>query len=104
MDDLAVTHLRTVRRAIETRRARLAESGIEDAYVRLTAYLLDRVAVSSGNGTVTVSLAAATPAIRRDQYRAAQDVLVVALDSVDGTVRQRDDLTYVLNYRTAARS
>lgn len=97
-ETIAVTHLRTVRRAIENRRTRLANSGIEDDYVRQTIYLLDRVSASAGNGTITVSLAYTTPAIRRDQYQAARDVLTAALDSIDGDVGQRDDLTYILTY------
>lgn len=88
---------RTVRSAITTRRAKLADSGLEDDGTRTLIRLLDRTAVSWGGNTVTVSLATATPAVKWTERRYAANVLAGALDAVEaGSVAETSDLTYTL--------
>jgi hypothetical protein len=95
MDDLARTHLRTLTREIARRRDALINNGLSDPENYRLVYLLDRIVVTAGNGTVSVRID--TPLNRR-QASSAKGLLHAVLDSVEGTVTERPGMRLDLKY------
>lgn len=84
----------TIRIALERRRKRLANSGLNDEGTRITLRLLDRVAISWGTTTITASLT--DTSLNPRELRYVDAVLTAVLDAAPGTVRAINPATYRL--------